>query len=180
MSTGYYTHPSFLMHEMGHFHPECPERLQAIEDHLISHGMDGLLDRRRGAGCHRRADRARTGPEYVASLVAMSPATGYHPIDPDTLMNPHTLTAARHAAGAAVAATDAVIAGELRTRSAARVRRAIMPSPIARWDSVSSITWRLRRDMRSRRTACRAWRSSISMCTTATAPRRLSATIRRC
>jgi acetoin utilization deacetylase AcuC-like enzyme len=28
-------------------------------------------------------------------------------------MNPHTLTAARHAAGAAVAATDAVIAGEL-------------------------------------------------------------------
>jgi len=113
MSTGYYTHPSFLMHEMGHFHPECPERLQAIEDHLISHGMEGLLDRREApAATEAQIERVHR-PDYVASLAAMSPASGYHPIDPDTSMNPHTLTAATHAAGAAVAATDAVIAGEL-------------------------------------------------------------------
>jgi acetoin utilization deacetylase AcuC-like enzyme len=38
---------------------------------------------------------------------------GYAQIDPDTLMNPHTWSAALRAAGAVLAATDAVIAGEL-------------------------------------------------------------------
>jgi acetoin utilization deacetylase AcuC-like enzyme len=38
---------------------------------------------------------------------------GYAQIDPDTLMNPYTWNAALHAAGAAMAATDAVLAGEL-------------------------------------------------------------------
>ncbi|MCY1291806.1 Histone deacetylase-like amidohydrolase [compost metagenome] len=51
-------------------------------------------------------------PDYVDSLESASPASGYYPIDPDTSMNAHTLSAARLAAGAAVAATDAVISGE--------------------------------------------------------------------
>ncbi len=113
MPTGYYTHPEFLLHEMGHFHPECPERLQAIEDQLISHGLDGLLDRREAPPATPEQIGRVHRPEYIASLAAMSPASGYHPIDPDTLMNAHTLTAATLAAGAAVAATDAVMAGEL-------------------------------------------------------------------
>lgn len=113
MPTGYYTHPEFLLHEMGPFHPECPERLQAIEDHLISHGMDGLLDRREAPAATAEQIGRVHRPQYIASLAAASPASGYHPIDPDTLMNPHTLAAATHAAGAAVAATDAVMAGEV-------------------------------------------------------------------
>ncbi|WP_020200995.1 MULTISPECIES: histone deacetylase family protein [Cupriavidus] len=113
MPTGFYTHPEFLLHEMGHFHPECPERLQAIEDQLISHGMDGLLDRREAPPATAEQIGRVHRPEYVASLAAASPASGYHPIDPDTLMNSHTLAAAGLAAGAAVAATDAVIAGEI-------------------------------------------------------------------
>lgn len=113
MPTGYYTHPEFLLHEMGHFHPECPERLQAIEDHLISHGLDGLLDRREAPAATSEQIARVHRPEYIASLAAASPASGYYPIDPDTSMNPHTLAAATHAAGAAVAATDAVMAGEL-------------------------------------------------------------------
>jgi acetoin utilization deacetylase AcuC-like enzyme len=113
MPTGYYTHPEFLLHEMGHFHPECPERLTAIDDHLISHGIDGLLDRREAPAATREQLERVHRPEYVASLAQCSPASGYHAIDPDTSMNPHTLAAALHAAGAAVAATDAVIAGEL-------------------------------------------------------------------
>ncbi|CAG9163422.1 histone deacetylase family protein [Cupriavidus pampae] len=113
MPTGYYTHPAFLLHEMGHFHPECPERLQAIEDHLISHAVDGLLDHREApAATEEQIERVHR-PAYVSELTSISPAAGYYQIDPDTSMNRHTLTAARHAAGAAVAATDAVIAGEL-------------------------------------------------------------------
>ena len=111
MPTGYYTHPEFLQHEMGHFHPECPERLQAIEDHLISHGMDGLLERREATPATREQIERVHGADYVDSLERASPASGYYPIDPDTSMNPHTWTAALRAAGAAVAATDAVIEG---------------------------------------------------------------------
>ncbi|CAG2143150.1 histone deacetylase family protein [Cupriavidus numazuensis] len=113
MPTGYYTHPEFLLHEMGHFHPECPERLQAIEDHLISHGMDGLLERREAAPATREQIERVHGAAYIDSLERASPASGYYPIDPDTSMNSHTLAAAKLAAGAAVAATDAVMAGEV-------------------------------------------------------------------
>jgi acetoin utilization deacetylase AcuC-like enzyme len=113
MPTGYYTHPEFLRHEMGHFHPECPERLQAIEDQLISHGMDGLLERREATPATREQIERVHRPDYVDSLERASPASGYYPIDPDTSMNSHTLAAATLAAGAAVAATDAVMAGEM-------------------------------------------------------------------
>lgn len=113
MPTGYYTHPEFLLHEMGHFHPECPERLSAIEDHLISHGMDGLLDRRDAPAASVEQIARVHHADYIATLAGFSPAHGYYPIDPDTSMNGHTLAAATHAAGAAVAATDAVIAGDL-------------------------------------------------------------------
>ncbi|UDM49678.1 histone deacetylase family protein [Cupriavidus sp. MP-37] len=112
MPTGYYTHPEFQRHEMGHFHPECPERLQAIEDHLISHGLDGLLERREAPPATREQLERVHRPEHVDALERCSPSSGYHAIDPDTSMNAHTLAAATLAAGAAVAATDAVIAGE--------------------------------------------------------------------
>ena len=43
MTTGYITHPDFLKHEMGSHHPECPERIQAINDQLIRSGIDRFL-----------------------------------------------------------------------------------------------------------------------------------------
>jgi acetoin utilization deacetylase AcuC-like enzyme len=38
MSTAFITHADCLKHEMGAWHPECPERLTAIEDQLIASG----------------------------------------------------------------------------------------------------------------------------------------------
>src|SRR5215213_11534120 len=46
MTTAIYTHPDCKRHEMGSWHPECPERLQAIEDQLIASRIDGFLDYR--------------------------------------------------------------------------------------------------------------------------------------
>ena len=43
MTTGYITHPDFLKHEMGSHHPECPERIQAINDQLVRSRIDGYL-----------------------------------------------------------------------------------------------------------------------------------------
>lgn len=115
MPTAYLTHPSFLLHDMGPYHPECPDRLRAIGDRLISAGLDGYL-RHYSAPAAKALEIARVhGADYLAALEAESPASGLHFLDPDTAMNPHSLTAARHAAGAVVRATDLVMSGECRT-----------------------------------------------------------------
>ena len=59
MPTAFITHPSFLLHEMGPYHPECPERLMAISDRLIASGIDHYLLAPHGAGRDARADRPR-------------------------------------------------------------------------------------------------------------------------
>ena len=43
--TGYFTHPDCRKHEMGPGHPECPERLDAIEDRLLITGVADALER---------------------------------------------------------------------------------------------------------------------------------------
>ncbi len=113
--TLYLTHPSCRLHEMGSWHPECPERLDAISDQLLASGVMPYLNERQAPEA-ARADVLRVHPEsYLEMLREKLPTEGYTPIDPDTLMNPHTLEAALHAAGAAVAAVDAVLAGEAST-----------------------------------------------------------------
>src|SRR6478672_10968131 len=39
MTTAFYTHPDCRGHDMGRGHPECPARLDAIDDHLIASGL---------------------------------------------------------------------------------------------------------------------------------------------
>ena len=114
MPIAYITHPSSLLHDMGPYHPECPDRLHAIGDRLISAGLDAYL-RHYTAPAATHEQLARVHDEgFIATIVAESPASGLHFIDPDTAMNPHSLAAARHAAGAAVLATDLVVRGECR------------------------------------------------------------------
>ncbi len=100
-----------MKHDMGRYHPECPARLSAIEDHLITSGVGALLQRHE-APAARMSELARVHPvEYVEAIREISPERGIVHLDPDTAMNPHTLSAALHAAGAAVLATDLVVGG---------------------------------------------------------------------
>ena len=39
MTTAYITHPDCLRHEMGAGHPENPERLNAVNEHMKSSGL---------------------------------------------------------------------------------------------------------------------------------------------
>jgi len=115
METMYLTHPSCRLHEMGSWHPECPQRLDAISDQLLASGLMPFLDEREAPEASR-ADILRVhAAAYLETLARSLPQEGYAQLDPDTLMNPHTMQAALHAAGAAVAAVDAVMAGEART-----------------------------------------------------------------
>jgi acetoin utilization deacetylase AcuC-like enzyme len=115
MLCAYITHPSSLLHEMGPDHPESPARVSAINDYLLAQGLlDFMLPCAAPAATRAQVERVHTSL-YVAELVAGAPATGYARIDPDTLMNPHTLDAAWHAAGAAVLATELVARREVAT-----------------------------------------------------------------
>ncbi|WP_124078360.1 histone deacetylase family protein [Pigmentiphaga humi] len=112
MAMLYYTHPACKLHEMGEGHPECPARLDAINDRLLSSGVaDLLLEREAPRAAQEALLRVHT-VEYLESLMERAPAAGYAELDPDTVMNPHTYEAALRAAGAAIAAVDAVLAGE--------------------------------------------------------------------
>jgi acetoin utilization deacetylase AcuC-like enzyme len=121
-TTGYFTHKDCWKHEMGPGHPECPERLDAIEDRLLASGVGDALQRREAPLAaigdielaHERMMIAAIrglGDQLADDIRAGGPA--YVQIDPDTAMNVHTWNAALRAAGAVIAATDAVMAGEM-------------------------------------------------------------------
>jgi len=112
MLTAYITHPSYLQHDMGDWHPESPARLRAIDDRLhAAHLFDYLLHLEAGP-VHRSQLLRVHDAAHIDAIEAASPREGMHALDPDTSMNPHTLDAARHAAGGAVMAVDRVVRGE--------------------------------------------------------------------
>lgn len=116
METLYITHPACKLHEMGPGHPECPERLDAISDQLLSSGLLSYLKENQDFLPVDVQSLSRVHPDrYQTQLHAWSPDSGYHEIDGDTVMNPHTLNAASYAAGAVVSAVDAVMAKEATT-----------------------------------------------------------------
>ena len=117
MATAYYSHAACHAHDMGAGHPECPQRLDAIHDHLLATGLAQALDEREAPAIDE-ADLALAHESlYVSRLhdfteqVERSGLRRY--IDADTIAGPGTWRAALHAAGAAVAATDAVLDGEV-------------------------------------------------------------------
>ncbi|MBT0571580.1 histone deacetylase family protein [Curvibacter sp. CHRR-16] len=112
MLPAYITHPACARHAMGADHPECPERLAAIQDMLLTKGLlDYMAPYDAPAATDAQLAQAHS-LGYIRELLALAPAEGLVRIDPDTEMNPHTLVAARHAAGAAVLATDLVLEGK--------------------------------------------------------------------
>jgi acetoin utilization deacetylase AcuC-like enzyme len=113
MTTAYITHPDCLRHEMGAGHPESPDRLASVNEHIRS---SGLIEQLRCleaplavADDLKRVHRAG----YVDLIFAHAPSEGYVQLDPDTSMNPWSLPAARRAAGAGILAVDELMAGNI-------------------------------------------------------------------
>ena len=112
MTTAFITHSDCLLHNMGAYHPERPERLRAVEDQLTASGLMGHLQHEEAPlARHEHLERVHA-QRYIAWLEKSIPKSGLTHLDPDTAMNPHTLKAALRAAGAAVQATDMVIEGK--------------------------------------------------------------------
>lgn len=123
------SHQSCSLHDMGAGHPECPARLDAVQNALASLAESQAPGSNGPAPVVRldapKATRAQLERAHLASHVTnildSGPADGLRQLDPDTAMNPFTADAALHAAGAVVAAVEAVCAGEA-TRAFCPVR----------------------------------------------------------
>ena len=107
---------------MGPGHPECPERLDAIEDWLLAIGVKDALDVREAPQAAVSDIELAHDRMMVAAIRGLSDQLAddiqaggppYAQIDPDTSLNVHTWNAALRASGAVLAATDSVMAGEL-------------------------------------------------------------------
>ncbi len=111
MTTLLFAHESSARHDTGRGHPERADRIRAVMDALDADAF-AALDRREAPSADI-ADLDRVHPAgYVERLLAAVPDDGLVRIDPDTVVSPDSGEAALRAAGAIVAAIDAVVAGE--------------------------------------------------------------------
>lgn len=111
MVTALISHPDCRLHEMGPSHPECPQRIDVINDRLLAMRLlDVLAQYDPPSVTDEQLLRVHTR-HYLDWLAQRVPQTGLFDIDLDTKMNSKTLIAARLAAGAAILATDLVLSG---------------------------------------------------------------------
>ena len=107
-----YTHPTCLEHEVPKGHSEQPERLS----HLLSYLEENQVSR--NVSYYEAEPITKThvlrvhDNRHYAELQALTPKSGLNPADPDTWVSPRSHRAAMLAAGAAVAATKAILNNE--------------------------------------------------------------------
>jgi len=112
-TTGLIYHPAYLEHDMGAGHPESPLRLRAIMQQLDHSGTMSRVIRIEPRKAEDEWVTQIHTPAYVASLSKQAPVTGRVSLDADTSMSPGSLDAAYLAAGGALAAVDAIVAGRV-------------------------------------------------------------------
>ncbi len=111
MTTQLFHHASSARHDTGQGHPERPERIRAVMEALSDDAFAGLG--RREAPEAEPDQLARAHPaSFVDALLAAVPEEGRVRIDADTVMSADSGEASLRAAGAMVAAIEAVMAGD--------------------------------------------------------------------
>ncbi len=115
MSVTIISHQDCASHSMGEHHPEAPARLSAIQDQLISSGLDFATHSKDARPVSRELLELAHDKDYVDFIFSNSPAVGTFALDPDTSMNPFSLNAALLATGAAVEAVDLVMNNDNRS-----------------------------------------------------------------
>lgn len=105
------SHPHCLWHRAPSAHPECPERVTAIDDQLIANGIEPFL-RHKEAPLVTREQLLRVhDAAYIDALEAGIPQAGeWATLDGgDTYVGEHSMEAASRAAGAVVLGVDLIL-----------------------------------------------------------------------
>ena len=109
-STLFFSHPDCQLHDMGNFHPESPDRLRMIDQMVKSKNWEGKLTFLEAPKINTDNFNNVHPRHYVEALLAQSPMEGVVNLGPDISLNPFSINASFYAAGAAIQATDEVIA----------------------------------------------------------------------
>jgi acetoin utilization deacetylase AcuC-like enzyme len=110
MSTLLLTHEACIDHDPGAFHPERPDRLKAVLSGLAEIKLERLL-------APRAEDKHLMlvhPASHVEAVMGTIPPQGRQHLDGDTAVSPGSGEAALRAAGAVVAAVDAVCTGKAK------------------------------------------------------------------
>lgn len=114
MKTALYTHPLCKLHMLDNRHPECPARIEVIEAALEGAGVAAHLDYRMAPQASIEALRRVHLMDTIQEAHDNTPTQPgqYYGIG-EIGLNMHSWDAALHAAGAGIAAVDALLAGEI-------------------------------------------------------------------
>jgi len=108
-----YTHPACLDHDPGPGHVERPSRLRAVLQ-ALDHDRFAALDRIEAPRATDEQLLRVHNAAHVREVMTGAPAGEMLALDQDTVMGPGSTEAALRAAGAVVAAVDAVLGGSAR------------------------------------------------------------------
>lgn len=111
MKTLLFAHASFQRHEVPPGHVEHPGRYAAV-DEALSHGDFDALERREPPLAKPDQIERVHSNQFRTVVEENAPSSGLAQFDADTFMGPSSLEAALRGAGGAIAAVDAVFAGE--------------------------------------------------------------------
>ncbi len=113
MTIGVIGHHCCSAHNMGSAHPESPQRMAAIQDQLIRSGLEYVIRHYDATPIDKTLLELVHDKNYIDYLFEHSPTSGEFTLDDDTTMNPATLKAALHSAGAVINAVDLVMSNTI-------------------------------------------------------------------
>ncbi len=114
-------HPEMLEHDTGPYHPERPDRLRAIVEHLHTTGLWDQLEHIDVPLATEEHLQLIHPPSYI-ERIRKAADSGAQYLDPDTFVSTHSYAAALRAVGAILRCCDVVLQTNHRTSAFAAVR----------------------------------------------------------
>lgn len=137
MNVGFVYDPIYLKHDTGQ-HVENAGRLEAIISHLEQTGLNQQLVSIKPRAASAEELSLVHQHQYVSGIQDVAQKGGGW-LDVDTIMSADSYEAAIYAAGGAIAATEAVMSGEVASAFALVRPRVTTQPPGGRWVSACSI-----------------------------------------
>jgi acetoin utilization deacetylase AcuC-like enzyme len=109
MSLVIFSHGRCLSYDIGHDHPEAASRIHAVQDQLLSSGLEFVVQQRDASPASREQLCLAHCPAYVDHVFDVIPDTGHIWLDDDTQANAKSLNAALYSAGSGINAVDLVM-----------------------------------------------------------------------
>lgn len=109
MSLVIFSHGRCLSYDIGHDHPEAASRIHAIQDQLLSSGLEFVVQQRDATQASKDQLCLAHQPAYVEHIFTSVPQTGHIWLDDDTQATAKSLHAALYSAGSGINAVDLVM-----------------------------------------------------------------------